>query len=322
MKVAKSAGTIFRVLLSVGLVMLGYLFIDLDIKEIWGLLSQLDPKWALTAVALLTMQLLLTSFRWYLINKSLEIPTTLKTCLRLMFVGQFFNQCLPTSIGGDGVKIGVMCKVGMIPLQTSVLSVLTDRIVGLLVLILVACTSWLVFVNIWPTPILQEGTISIILVCCTLVPFITIFLIFPRIAHILKEKDSYARIRALASASNTLAMDFKVSINIFWLSAAVQVLIALSIYCGSRALNVDLPLLALLLIPLIIFVASVPFSFAGWGLREGAMITGLAILGISANEAISISILHGVAQLLIGLPGAYIAVTQIGANFGPSAHYK
>ncbi len=310
----KLLGTMIRVGVSSALIVIVFLFLDADVDQFWLIFRQLDPVWALGAVALMFVQLMLTALRWSFVNEALGNEITLRTCLRLMFIGQFFNQSLPTSIGGDGVKVGMLCRVEKIPLQMSFLSVVADRVVGLLVLILVACLAWLVFGYLWPIPIPQQATISTILLAAVCAVATALFVIFPRIDRMANNWNwrGLAALRTFAATSNRLFLHKPVALNILGLSVIVQVLIALSIYCGSRSLQVDLPLAALFLIPLIIFVASLPFSFAGWGLREGAMVTGFAILGISATEAVSASILHGIAQLIIGLPGAYMAATQIG----------
>jgi len=52
--------------------------------------------------------------------------------------------------------------------------------------------------------------------------------------------------------------------------------------------------------------ASIPISFAGWGVREGAMVVGLGFAGVSPSEALAISLLLGVTQFAIGLPGCAI----------------
>lgn len=311
MVVKKLLGTVIRVGVSLALMVVVFLYLDVQVDQVWLIFRQLDPVWALAAVALMFVQLLLTALRWSFVNEALAIEVTLRTCLRLTFIGQFFNQCLPTSIGGDGVKVAVLCRVEKIPLQTSFLSVLSDRVVGLLVLILVACLAWLAFGYIWPVPIPQQATISTILVVAVCSVAIALFVIFPRIERMVSSRRGLSAVKIFAATSNRLSLHMPVSLNILSLSVIVQVLIALSIYCGSQSLQVDLPFAALFLIPLIIFVASLPFSFAGWGLREGAMVTGFAILGISATEAVSVSILHGIAQLILGLPGAYLATTQI-----------
>ncbi|MGI9420464.1 MAG: lysylphosphatidylglycerol synthase domain-containing protein, partial [Geminicoccaceae bacterium] len=62
-------------------------------------------------------------------------------------------------------------------------------------------------------------------------------------------------------------------------------------------------LLLLSVQPIIAVIASLPVSFGGWGVREGSMVVSLGILGVSAENALAISVLYGltgvVATLLV-----------------------
>lgn len=137
---------------------------------------------------------------------------------------------------------------------------------------------------------------------------------FPWVPRVGRDWSLLRPLRAFADLSNKLTRNATITPQIFGLSLVVQILIALSLYTGALALNVTLPPAAILLVPLLIFVGNLPFSFAGWGLREGAMITGFSLFALPATEALSISILHGLTQLLIGLPGIYLVVSQFGLN--------
>jgi hypothetical protein len=60
-------------------------------------------------------------------------------------------------------------------------------------------------------------------------------------------------------------------------------------------------------------VSMIPISFAGWGVREGAMIMGLGGLGISEPNALAVSIAFGLLQLIVGLPGGALWLMRSGA---------
>jgi hypothetical protein len=60
------------------------------------------------------------------------------------------------------------------------------------------------------------------------------------------------------------------------------------------------------LIPPVILASVIPLSFAGWGVREGAMIAMLGTIGIGATEAIALSVAFGLVVLAGSLPGAVV----------------
>src|SRR3546814_964300 len=62
------------------------------------------PLPAVLAVGLLAAILAISSLRWWLVGRAIGAPLPLKDCVSLMFIGGFFTQVLPTSIGGDAVR--------------------------------------------------------------------------------------------------------------------------------------------------------------------------------------------------------------------------
>ena len=69
---------------------------------------------------------------------------------------------------------------------------------------------------------------------------------------------------------------------------------------------------ALVVIPAVMLVSMAPISFAGWGVREGAMIFGLGLLGIAATDALAVSVAFGILQLMLGLPGGALWLARGG----------
>ena len=70
---------------------------------------------------------------------------------------------------------------------------------------------------------------------------------------------------------------------------------------------------SLLLMPLIVLLTILPISIAGWGVREGAMIMLLGLVGMPSEQALALSILVGIVALISGLPGGLIWLIE---NYG------
>ncbi len=88
------------------------------------------------------------------------------------------------------------------------------------------------------------------------------------------------------------------------LSLASNVLAALAIY--AFAVGLDLPISVwdcLALVPATVLAMLIPISFAGWGLREVAMILLFGYLGIAADVSLALSIAFGLAMIVASLPG-------------------
>jgi uncharacterized protein (TIRG00374 family) len=93
-------------------------------------------RWLLfCAVAIFPICFLLTSWRWYLLLRALDISMTLPRTFVINMVGAFYNTFLPGSTGGDVLKMIYAAK--QTPHRTrAVMSVIVDRVIGLLALVL------------------------------------------------------------------------------------------------------------------------------------------------------------------------------------------
>ena len=60
------------------------------------------------------------------------------------------------------------------------------------------------------------------------------------------------------------------------------------------------------LFPIVIFSMLMPISIAGWGVREVAMVVLLALVGISSESALALSLLYGIILTIVGLAGGIL----------------
>ena len=101
------------------------------------------------------------------------------------------------------------------------------------------------------------------------------------------------------------------------LAVAVQLLNVAAIHWCAKGMRLDLDFGAsLVIVPAVMLVAMAPISFAGWGVREGAMIVGLGLAGIAAADALAVSVAFGLLQVVLGVPGG--ALWLAGRGAGPA----
>ena len=107
-------------------------FVEVGINR---LLRQADTGLLLVAVFMLPLNYVLTSVRWHLLLESLGIRIGPFRALVINLVGAFYNAFMPGTTGGDLVKAYYAAR--HTDLRTrAVLSVLIDRVVGLLALMI------------------------------------------------------------------------------------------------------------------------------------------------------------------------------------------
>ncbi len=292
------AGLAFKAAVTVALIALVLRGVDLGL--VGDRVAGLSPLAAILSIALLMLHCLVAGWRWRMIMRLFGPQLALPRAVRLFFEGYFFNNALPSTIGGDAVRIWRASESGL-PLDAGINGVVLDRITGLAGLfILVALGQPLLYARVGDPAtrlafalILLAGAAGIAaLILVRLLPLRRL----PRRLH-----DGVA---ALSGAAHAAFLRPSVSLPVLGLSVLVHGLIVLSVYVIALGLGVDLGLFgSLVLVPAVILLSTVPLAVGGWGLREGLMVVALGLAAIPADAAFSVSVLFGVAQIVASLPG-------------------
>ncbi len=254
------------------------------------------------AFVLYLVGIVVRAYRWRILLSALGMDTPLSKLTNLYFVGTFFNNILPTGIGGDVVRVYELSKQSKRPIE-SVGTVLLDRATGLLVLFLIALLA-LPFSYRLITP---NVAATILLLC--LGSWVGLGLVLRRdwlerwgllkiMAKIKQLGELYEAVYACGprAIGGALAVSFVFNV----LLIAVNYLIALS-------LEVEISLsYFLLFIPLISFLLTLPISLSGLGVREGAYIYLFAQAGVSAPLALAMSLLFYALNVATGLIGGVL----------------
>ena len=254
------------------------------------------------AFVLYLVGIVVRAYRWRILLNALKIDIPLARLTTLYFVGTFFNNILPTGIGGDVVRVYELSKQSKRPMD-SVGTVLLDRATGLLVLFLMALLA-LPFSYRLITPSIAA---VILLLCLGSWAGLGLALRrdwlerwgFLRIrARIKQLRELYESVYACGPRAIGGALVVSFVFNV--LLMAVNYLIALS-------LGVEISLsYFLLFIPLISFLLVLPISLSGLGVREGGYVYLFAQAGVSAPLALAMSLLFYALNVATGLIGGVL----------------
>jgi len=89
------------------------------------------------ALLLIGTACVLTFFRWYLLVRAQQFPFRFRDALRLGFIGLVANYVAPGAVGGDIVKAFLMARGQTSRRTAAVATVVLDRILGMLALVMV-----------------------------------------------------------------------------------------------------------------------------------------------------------------------------------------
>jgi glycosyltransferase 2 family protein len=217
------------------------------------------------------------------------------------FIAAFFNQVLPSTVGGDGVRIWLLARKGA-GWASATYSVLADRVVGLVVLafIVIAClpfTFTLVHDSIARTVLLVIGFGTVagaVVVVLTGVQFRQFFNRWMLTRHLSSALYSIAAV-CRSRRSATIVLSCSVAVHLLTVTAA---------WCCVKAVTAPVSFAQVLfLIPPVVLISSMPISIAGWGVRESSMIIAFAYAGLSQSDGLSVSILFGALSFVVGVVG-------------------
>ena len=296
---------VFKLLVSVGLIALVVGKIDTD--AVLARIASINLVWIPVVTGLMLVILGLLVLRWNRILRVVDMPLSTAKTAQIVLVGQFFNQTLPSNIGGDAMRVYYTWRLGHDPARAFA-SVLLDRIAGLFaLLVLVTATLPILWAN--PPSELLLVTIHTLVV----VGWASMAVLFALDNGLSRRFDQFRLMRFfidLSRDARALACSPVILAYVVATSVLVHLLTVMLAWSLDRALGGDVAFSAYLVAMLAtLLILSLPISVAGWGVREQSLVLILASFAIGEVQAFSVSILFGLVMLMSGIPGGIIWLT-------------
>lgn len=292
--------TLLKAILSLGFLVI--LLGKIDITKSVDLLMRAGG-FAIVAVLLtLVFQIGLAVFRWQVIMIRRNMSVLPSHSVRYFWVGLFFNQLLPSSIGGDAVRGYCLVRDGQ-SLGQAALSVLLDRILGTFGLVVLVAIFVPYAIGVIGDQEIRWGiSIALVLVSMGLAG-----LFFADMVAQNFSKWSLMRgLTILAKAGRELLV-LPWGRKLVLLSVVIHCISILSVGLCAWALHIRVDWMALaVIVPVAMLLLTIPISIAGWGVREGIMVVGLGYAGVASEQALALSILYGLSLLVVSLPGGVL----------------
>jgi uncharacterized membrane protein YbhN (UPF0104 family) len=275
-----------------------------DFGMIGERLNRIDVMWVLAAIAVAALQLVLVSLRWKRIARHCGAALTFPTSFRFNLIATFFNQVLPSTVGGDAVRIWLFARDGA-GWSKATYSVLLDRFIGVLslALLVVAGLPWALelisnLVGRMALLVIGFGSIG------AAVAFVAMGCL--RWAWL----DRWWPIRHLmqmAATARSLLAAPAAAATVIGLSLVIHVFTGAVAWCAARAVAAPFEFMhALLLVPPVLLIATIPISIAGWGVRESTLMLAFAYAGLPESDGLIVSMLLGGSALMVGLAGGAV----------------
>jgi len=298
-----------RILISLGL--LFYFIYLADLKKILNTLGNLDTMPVLIAIAFFLGLTLFLSLRWRLLTNSLGIHVDFHKLVSFYMIGFFFNNFLPTSIGGDLGRAYYLGKQSG-SRSTSLGTVLLERMIGLLATLSLAGVSLIWLMGEFRTKRILYFTLLLVAGIAFVLAMIMSRRIYNRISKVLTS-ITFARIgEKLSRVLDTLHYyrdKKKVLLCAYLFSLIGHVMIICMNYVLAKAIGIDQVSFTyfFLLVP-VTFIFSLMPSINGIGVRDSGYILLLRSQQVDTAHALSLSFLVTVVPMLISLVGGVLFV--------------
>ncbi len=291
--------------------LLWYLFTKIDVARTWEVLRGARVEFLIYAGLVFFVVNLILLLRWFIFIKALEVASPVRDVVRYYFIGLFGNLFLPSSIGGDFLKIYGLCRNSSQKTKI-VASVLLDRLSGFAAIVVVSVLSFVLGYHL-----LQEGVI--------VVPIVGMAVLAGTFACVLFNEKIYAfccRIFFKLPKIQKALMGFhydvalmkgkrREGVRAIAVSCCSQVVYAVCWYLIARALSQDMGVIYFLIfVPLTCIAASFP-SIGGLGVREVGTVYLFGKAGMDSGVAASISLINFLFMVIVGLIGGVIYVATL-----------
>ena len=309
---------LFSVKLLLSIAVLVYVARGLDLQRLRSHLVSVDPFLFVLALTLIFFQTFVLNGRWELIMRALGVSLDWFASWRILMISLWFNQVLPSSVGGDAVRMWLLRQRG-VQWPEAVKGVAADRFTALigLIVLMVAGLPFLMSRVSNQAALLAIGGLTLAGVAGTAVLLALDRLPSRLIAH--RVIASFVRFGTLV---RFLLLQSEHRALLFGSALLIHLVTAAACYALARGVGAQLSVTdAGVLIPPVVLLSAVPISIGGWGVREGAMVACLGLAGVPSEEALSVSLLLGAISVIIGIVGGaiWLASAERGSYSAESA---
>ncbi len=274
---------------------------QMTLDELKTMIAGSDVRFAILGLAVLALQPLIGTLRWIIIAQRVGARVSVPRALAVTYVGTFFNQALPATVGGDALRTWLLHRLGA-PLLSSATSVALDRIAMLFTLVLVVAVG---AAGVASGAAIAEFELPALALLISFIAAIAVVVAAEALPRSWRARRVVRALIVLAADTRRVLFDPAMALAVVAISFVGIVNLCACVYFFALALSHPLnPLEAIVLVPTVVLVSSLPISLGGWGAREFAMVAALSTVGIPSSASLVVSIMVGVSSIVVSLPGA------------------
>jgi len=301
---------------------LAYLLWKVDVGRTAEILADTHLGWFALSVAIMTLTALPMALRWQWLLAARGMHDRFWWLTRSYFVSYTASQVLPTSIGGDAVRVVETSRrhPGRVGDLTAI--VLLERGLGGAATVLLGAIGFALALGrydvgayLWLELLFVVGTFVLAILFFTR----SVRPLLARAAPLLRRLRLERPLRAFYEGVHAFRSHGRLLGTVFTLTFALQSVRVLSIWAAAKAVGIDLsPLVYYVMGPLFFLVLIVPFTLNGLAIREAFFVSFLGQLAVDPEPAFAAGFLFFLVTVALALPGGAILLWE-GLRRRPSA---
>jgi len=276
-----------------------------------NLIASASIPFVLMSLSMIFLLNLSSSIKWYMLLKSRGVKIGLARVYAYYQIGKFYNLILPTSMGGDVVRIFELARYTGNKADT-IASVFIERFTGMVTLTIVSLGAVIINLKTYNIPLIT-GSLLFCVVLITVIGWLVIDnrpfhfvqgIVTRRIPFLYPVFSKLAKIHSAVDA-------YKTDSTALWIamfnSLIFYFLAVVNVWVSAMAFDREISFMAVLVaVPAILLIMNLPVSIGGIGLMEFAYTFTFEIIGYSSALGLSTALLMRTKTFIDGGIGGLI----------------
>jgi len=285
--------------------LLAYLVSKIDFDKVVPRDRHLSTlAWLALALAMASLGIFLSAWRWQKVIDAFGVHLPIRRLSTHYFAGQFVGNVLPSTIGGDVLRVTRSAKdIGTT--ETAFAAVALERLTGFLALPALCLIGFVI-----DPSLLESDTawVALLVSGIALAALGTILFLagHPRAAGRFEGNENWTRFLAsVHQGIDRLRGDRRHAVAVIGTAFVYQISVVATVGLLSLSLGTGAPFGAIVaFVPAVAMAQVLPISLSGLGIREGMLVLLLTPLGVSNGHAVGLGLAWYATMLIVSLPGA------------------
>jgi uncharacterized protein (TIRG00374 family) len=283
-----------------------YLLANVDLELAKQRLFGAEKPYIAAAIALIGVQAVIGGFRWSTVLRAIGGRLPIFETIQFFYISMFFGQAMPSALGTDPIRM-YMAYRGGLPLPKAINSVVLERAVTLMALVLLAAVLLPTLISkldpanafwvIW-------GMVTVVL---SSIGGLVMVMFLDRLPNSMHRWNFVRGLAQLATDARRVFLTPKSLAMAMALGVLTHVNLSFCVLMLAKALSIEVTMLdCLMLMPPVLLILIIPISINGWGLRESAMVTAFGLIGVPSEAAFVLSVTLGLVSIGAVIPGGLV----------------